>query len=99
MLFCWRDFPLVSECYQAERVQTMFLGLPYMTFVYSMCLIIVECLYTQLMSHGPGPRLIGHAFYGTDGPRHVRGTERERRHCGKRGEGSRREGVTERRSL
>lgn len=43
----------------------MSLGLPYMTFAYSMCLI-VECLYTQLMSHGPGPRLIGHAFYDTE---------------------------------
>lgn len=66
----------------------MSLGLPYMTFAYSMCLI-VECLYTQLMSHGPGPRLIGHAFYDTDGSR-----DTERGDMGRK-KGSRREGDTE----
>lgn len=78
----------------------MSLGLPYMTFVYSMCLIIVECLYTQLMSHGPGPRLIGHAFYGTDGPRHPSRAQRGRGAIRER-EGRRavRRGLTERRSL
>lgn len=87
MLLCWVDFPLVSECYQAERVQTMSLELSCKTFAYSMCLIFVECLDTQLMSHGPGPRLTEHPFYGTDGPGHPSRVQ------------SRREGFREREGL
>lgn len=36
-------------------------GLPCRTLVYRRCLITVECLCTQPMSHRPGPRLLVHA--------------------------------------